>query len=61
MVFILSGYEHSIADMFYFSIADAWCAKAILYIVIISLGNLVGGSLIPLSQKLMKEEVQESH
>lgn len=56
MVFILSGYEHSVADMFYFSMANAWGTKAILYIIVISIGNLVGGSLIPLVQKLIKEE-----
>ncbi len=56
MVFILSGYEHSIADMFYFSMANAWGAKAILYIIIISLGNLCGGCLIPLVQKLLHTE-----
>lgn len=61
MVFILSGYEHSVADMFYFSIANAWGAKAFLYIIVISLGNLVGGSLIPLAQKLLKEEEFGSH
>ncbi len=61
MVFILSGYEHSIADMFYFSMANAWCAKAILYIIVISLGNMVGGCLIPLSAKVLDKEVLTSH
>jgi len=61
MVFILSGYEHSIADMFYFSMADAWSAKAVLYIAVISLGNLVGGCLIPLSAKILDKEVLTSH
>ena len=36
MVFILSGYEHSIADMFYFTMGGSWSAKAFLYIAIIS-------------------------
>lgn len=61
MVFILSGYEHSIADMFYFSMADAWKAKAILYILVISLGNMVGGCLIPLSTKVLNKDAQTSH
>lgn len=56
MVFILSGYEHSIADMFYFSMADVWNAKAILYIVVISLGNMVGGCIIPLSTKVFNKD-----
>lgn len=61
MVFILSGYEHCIADMFYFSMANAWCAKAILYIIVISIGNLVGGCFIPLSAKVFDKEVLTSH
>lgn len=61
MVFILSGYEHSIADMFYFTMAGAWSGKAFLYIVIISLGNLVGGCAIPLARKAFREEESFSH
>lgn len=48
MVFILAGFEHSIADLFYFSLADSWGAQAVLYSVVIALGNLVGGGLLPL-------------
>ncbi len=56
MVFILSGYEHSIADMFYFSLADAWNGKALIYIVVIAVGNLVGGSLLPLAARVLDNE-----
>lgn len=49
MVFILSGFEHSIANMFFYSIADAWGVKAVAYIVVIAIGNLIGGALIPLA------------
>ncbi|HHV11161.1 MAG TPA: formate/nitrite transporter family protein [Clostridiales bacterium] len=56
MVFILSGYEHSIADMFYFTMANAWGAKAVLYIIVISIGNMFGGCLIPLSEKLLRPQ-----
>lgn len=61
MVFILSGYEHCIADMFYFSMANAWCAKAVLYILVISVGNMVGGCIIPLAAKVLDNEVLTSH
>ncbi len=61
MVFILSGFEHSIADMFYFSMAGAWSAKAFLYIIVISLGNLVGGNLIPLAKRYLDDERIVSH
>lgn len=52
MVFILSGYEHSIADMFYFSFANAWGGKALLYINVIAIGNLIGGCMLPLAEKM---------
>ncbi len=52
MVFILSGYEHSIADMFYFSFANAWGGKAFLYINVIAIGNLIGGCMLPLAEKM---------
>jgi formate/nitrite transporter FocA (FNT family) len=44
-VFILAGFEHSIADMFYFILSspiDKW----IVPLIVISLGNVVGGNLI---------------
>jgi len=56
MVFILSGYEHSIADMFYFSFANVWGGKALLYINVIALGNLVGGCILPLVAKVTSGE-----
>ncbi len=51
-VFILSGFEHSIADLFYFFAAGAWSGKGILFLVIVLLGNTVGGMLFPLLGKL---------
>ncbi len=47
-VFILSGFEHCVANMFYFSLANAWSPKAFLYLVIVTLGNSAGGMLFPL-------------
>lgn len=42
MVFIIAGFEHSIANMFYFSAANVWDAKTIFYEIIMILGNGVG-------------------
>jgi len=53
--FILCGFEHCIADMFYFSVAGMWSGGAFLRIVIITLGNSLGGILIPLAKKLPAE------
>lgn len=50
--FILSGFEHCIADMFYFSIAGMWSVRAFLCLFVITLGNSFGGILIPLGKKL---------
>lgn len=53
--FILAGFEHSIADMFYFMLAlpiKVW----ILPLVVITAGNLVGGNIFCLlSNKVLKE------
>ena len=45
--FILSGFEHSVADMFYFANARIFTAQSALFILIVLLGNAVGGLLIP--------------
>ena len=46
-VFIMAGFEHSIADMFYFSSAMMWDLDAVIFILIIIIGNALGGMLIP--------------
>ncbi len=45
--FILSGYEHSIADMFYFAASGIASAEALLFIWLVILGNSLGGLMIP--------------
>ena len=46
-VFILSGFEHSIADMFYFAASGIVSFQAFAFIWIVILGNSVGGLLLP--------------
>lgn len=46
--FILAGTEHCVADMFYFWMSGAWCLRAVLCLLVISLGNAAGGVLFPL-------------
>ena len=50
--FILCGFEHCIADMFYFSLAGAPAHAALLRLAVITLGNGIGSVLIPLLRKL---------
>ncbi len=47
-VFILCGFEHCVANMFYFSMARAWSLKTLVYLLVMTLGNAVGGVLLPL-------------
>lgn len=51
VVFILSGFEHCIANMFYFTIAQVWSLRTVGYLMIMTLGNAVGGIFIPLLRK----------
>ena len=53
IVFILCGFEHCIANMYYFTIANMWSVKAFGYLAIMILGNTIGGVLFPLADKLM--------
>lgn len=54
-VFILCGFEHSIADMFYFAVARAFSLEYALFILIVIIGNALGGMLIPFVKKFVKE------
>ena len=47
-VFILSGYEHSIADIFYFATSGIASIQAFGYLWIIIAGNSIGALIIPL-------------
>ena len=53
MGFILTGSEHVIADMFYFSVAQVGkMTDLIMFIILAALGNTVGGALFGVSLKL---------
>lgn len=55
-VFILCGFEHCVANMYYFSVANMWSWKAFGYLWIMILGNSIGGVLFPLSEKLINKK-----
>ena len=55
MVFILSGFEHCVANMFYFTAAQAWSMKAFGYLLVMSAGNAIGGMFIPFVRKWFVE------
>ena len=51
-IFILSGFEHCIANMYYFSVAGVWSMNTLLAVLLMTLGNSLGGWLVPLADKL---------
>ena len=53
MVFILAGFEHSIANMFYFNLTWQWDINAILKIVVMLIGNGIGS----IGFRLLKEKI----
>ena len=56
MVFILCGFEHCVANMFYISMAHMWSGRAFLFILVNTAGNAVGGWVIPAVRMLMKNK-----
>lgn len=58
-VFVAVGFEHCVANMFYFTVAGMWSGRAFLAILVMTLGNSVGGVLFPLCRKL-RDKVEKS-
>lgn len=55
MLFIFCGFNHSIADCFYLFAADV-SVSGILYIIVVAIGNALGGMFIPLMKKLFDKK-----
>ena len=55
IAFILSGFEHCIANMYYISLAKLWSLKAVLSMLIMILGNSVGSIFIAIFNNKIKE------
>jgi formate/nitrite transporter FocA (FNT family) len=47
MIFVLSGFDHSIANTFYYSLANVWSLNTIFYLLVIIGGNSLGGIFLP--------------
>ena len=55
IVFILCGFEHCVANMYYFTMGAAWSWKAAGYLLLMTAGNALGGVAIPLLRRLAKQ------
>ncbi|MBR0112232.1 MAG: formate/nitrite transporter family protein [Clostridia bacterium] len=58
-VFILSGFEHSIADIFYFAASGIVSLKAFAFLMTVVLGNSIGAILLCAMTLCMKEKKKE--
>ncbi len=57
IIFILCGFEHCVANMFYFSLAGAWSGTAVRQMFFMTLGNAIGGLLLPIVRAWIKDRV----
>ena len=56
-VFILCGFEHSVADMFYFACSKMlYTGEGIVYILLVSAGNLIGAVVFHNLRLFIKEK-----
>ena len=55
-VFILSGFEHSIADLYYFAASGIVSLRAFAFLWTVIAGNAVGGVLLGLLMKIGRKE-----
>ena len=55
-VFILAGFEHSVADLFYFAASDIVSLKAFGFIWTVILGNSIGAVILPLLMMRFKKK-----
>ena len=52
MVFILCSFEHCVANMFYFVLAGSFTLKTLIYLLVMTVGNTIGGLLIPVGKRI---------
>ena len=57
-VFILCGFEHSIADMFYLGASGIFSVKIILFTALVVTGNTFGAIVLPLLKGVHTDEKQ---
>ena len=58
MVFIICGFEHCVANMFYFTLGGVLGLKTFGYILVMTLGNAVGAFIMPLGGKIVNYDIK---
>ena len=59
-VFILCGFEHCVANMYYFSMAGMWSWKTLGWVLVMTAGNSVGGVLFPLLRRIQQKQAPKA-
>ncbi|MFA7385262.1 MAG: formate/nitrite transporter family protein, partial [Bacilli bacterium] len=54
MIFLMAGFEHSLANIYYFMLSGTFELKAFLYALIMLLGNAIGAIGFNLLEKAAK-------
>ena len=55
--FILCGFEHSVADIGYFAIANMFSLDIVLFILLVVVGNTIGSMILPFLSMANREKV----
>lgn len=58
-IFVICGFEHCIANMFYFSLSNVWSLNTLLYVFIMILGNSLGSIILYFLVKLAEFNKQK--
>ncbi len=53
-IFVICGFEHCVANMYYFTVGKAWSMETGLYLLVMTAGNALGGVSVPLLRKMIK-------
>ena len=59
-VFILCGFEHCVANMYYFSMAGMWSWKTLGWVLVMTAGNSVGGVIFPLLRRIQQKQAPKA-
>ena len=57
--FILCGFEHSVADIGYFAVANMFSFEIVLFIILVVIGNTIGSMILPFLSMAKENKVAE--
>lgn len=57
--FILCGFEHSVADIGYFAVANMFSLEIVLFIILVVIGNTIGSMILPFLSMAKENKVAE--